>query len=151
VTLRYPYQSFRVRHPLVSLSGRLARPRPVIAVTLIGPSGSRATDALVDPGADDTVFPEQVAVDVGIDLATAPQMSGSGVGRVPLSLRFAEVILRIGTPQEQREWKAWVGFTSAKLRQPLLGYAGFLQFFTATFHGHLEEVELTVNPSYSGT
>jgi hypothetical protein len=31
------------------------------------------------------------------------------------------------------------------------GQAGFLQFFRATFHGDLEEVELTVNPSYSGT
>ena len=44
----------------------------------------------------------------------------------------------------------WVGFTSAPLRQPLLGYAGFLQFFTATFHGDREEVELAVNAAYPG-
>ena len=48
-------------------------------------------------------------------------------------------------------WKAWVGFTSAPLRQPLLGYAGFLQFFDATFFGQREEVELAVNSAYSGT
>lgn len=120
-------------------------------MTLIGPTGSRATDALLDTGADDTLFPEQMAADVGIDLGLAPVFSGSGVGRVPLSLRFAEVTIRISTNQEQREWKAWVGFTSAKLRQPLLGYAGFLQFFTATFHGDLEEAELTINPSYLGS
>lgn len=28
---------------------------------------------------------------------------------------------------------------------PVLGFAGFLQFFTATFRGDLEEVELIVN------
>jgi hypothetical protein len=66
-------------------------------------------------------------------------------------VRYAEVTLRIADNQEQREWKAWVGFTAARLRQPLLGYAGFLQYFTATFHGDREEVELTVNPTYPGT
>jgi hypothetical protein len=50
-----------------------------------------------------------------------------------------------------REWPAWVGFTSLPARYPLLGFAGFLQFFTATFHGDREEVELVVNRLYSGT
>ena len=43
---------------------------------------------------------------------------------------------------------AWVGFTSAPIRHPLLGFAGFLQYFTATFHGDREEVELAVNGTY---
>jgi hypothetical protein len=33
----------------------------------------------------------------------------------------------------------------------MVGFAGFLQFFTATFHGDREEVELTVNMAYPGT
>jgi hypothetical protein len=45
----------------------------------------------------------------------------------------------------------WLGFTSAPLRQSLLGYAGFLQFFTATFYGDTEQVELTINSLYTGT
>jgi hypothetical protein len=63
-----------------------------------------------------------------------------------VSLRFPSTDTR-----EQREWPAWVGSTSARLRQPLLGYAGFLQFFTATFEGDREEVLLTINASYPGT
>jgi hypothetical protein len=69
----------------------------------------------------------------------------------PYTVRLAEVTLRLAGNNEQREWKAWVGFTAAPLRQPLLGYAGFLQFFTATFHGDREEVELAVNVTYAGT
>lgn len=37
------------------------------------------------------------------------------------------------------------------LRQALLGFGGFLQFFTATFRGDHEEVELAVNSLYPGT
>ncbi len=51
---------------------------------------------------------------------------------------------------EFREWIARVGFTSALMRRPLLGFAGFLQFFSSHFHGDREEVELTVNSLYSG-
>ncbi len=33
----------------------------------------------------------------------------------------------------------------------LVGFAGCLQFFTATFRGDVEEVELAVNRLYRGT
>ena len=52
---------------------------------------------------------------------------------------------------EQREWRARVGFTSTPLKRPLLGFAGCLQFFTSSFHGDLERVELTVNRLYQGS
>jgi hypothetical protein len=32
-----------------------------------------------------------------------------------------------------------------------LGFAGFLQYFTATLHGDREQVELAVNALYPGT
>jgi hypothetical protein len=51
---------------------------------------------------------------------------------------------------EQREWPAWVAFTPARLNQPLFGFAGLLQFFTAAFHGDREQVELTINSLYPG-
>jgi hypothetical protein len=44
-----------------------------------------------------------------------------------------------------------VAFTSAPLRRPLLGFAGFLEFFTSTFYGDLEQVDLTINSRYPGT
>jgi hypothetical protein len=108
-------------------------------------------DALVDTAADDTVFPEDLAAKVGVDLSGAPTGIATGVGRVVGSLRYAQVVLRIADHQERREWTAWVGFTAVKLRQPLLGFAGFLQYFSANLHGGSEEFELTVNNLYPGT
>ena len=150
MSLRFPYQPFQVGQPLVSLGGRLTRPRPIIPVTLIGLLRAVLTSGLLDTGADDTIFPELLAQRLGLDLSNAPQGSGAGFGMHAAVLRYAEVPLRIADSNERREWQAWVGFTSAPLRQPLLGYAGFLQFFTASFHGDFEEVELTVNATYPG-
>jgi hypothetical protein len=108
-------------------------------------------DGLLDTGADDTVFSEDVAAAIGVDLTQAPIGGGLAVGGSVWPLRYARVTLRLAGRSERREWPAWVGFTSARLRQPLLGFAGFLQFFTATFQGDCEEVELTVNGFYPGT
>ncbi len=151
MSLRFSYQRFKVKHPIPSLAGRQERPRPILAVTLIGPSGSCSEDALLDTGADDTLFPEALATVLGVDLSQAPSGTGAGFGMHAATVRYAEVTLRIADNQEQREWKAEVGFTSARLRQPLLGYAGVLQFFTATFHGDREELELAVNATYPGS
>jgi hypothetical protein len=59
--------------------------------------------------------------------------------------------LRVADNQEQREWQAWVAFTSAPLHMPLLGIAGFLEYFDAGLFGAQEAVELTVNANYQGT
>jgi hypothetical protein len=61
VSLRFPYQEFNVGRPLVGLSGRWKRPRPLVTVALLGPKRSITRDALLDTGADDTVFPEAFA------------------------------------------------------------------------------------------
>ena len=151
MSLIFPYTTFPTPYPIWTLHGRQGRPRPVIFVAVIGPGGTAVEKGLLDTGADDTVFPDLVASDIGIDLSQAPTGGASGVGpTAPVVLRFAEVVLRISDGREHREWPARVGFTSAPLHRPLLGFAGFLQFFTATFHGDRELAELTVNGVYPG-
>lgn len=151
MSLRFRYQSFRLSQPIMPLDGRTDRPRPVFNVTLIGPQGTMPQDALLDTGADDTVFPDRVAQLIGIDLTKAPSGNVGGLLQGSVPVRYARVTLRIADNQERREWEAWVGFTPARIRFPTLGFAGFLQYFTATFHGDREEVELTVNGIYPGT
>jgi hypothetical protein len=92
-----------------------------------------------------------LAAFVGIDLSNAPVGWASTATLTNAAVRYARLSLRITDGKEQREWPALVGFTSAKLHQPLLGFAGFLQFFTVRFHGDREQVELTINSLYSGT
>jgi hypothetical protein len=58
--------------------------------------------------------------------------------------------LRITDGREFREWPTWVGFAS-RLKRPLLGFAGFQQFFSILLQGDREAAELTVNSLYAGT
>src|SRR5437763_10340962 len=101
MSLIFPYTSFPTRNPIWTLHGRQGRPRPVIFVAVIGPNGTSVEKGVLDIGADDTVFPDLVATDIGIDLSQAPMGGASGVG--PMStvvLRYAEVVLRISDGHE---------------------------------------------------
>src|SRR5262249_48913415 len=68
------------RHPVLTLGGRYARPRPLIPVLVTGPAGSSLIDGTLDTSADDTVFRESLATKIGLDLANAPQGAGAGAG-----------------------------------------------------------------------
>lgn len=147
----FAYKFYRGPGPVWSLGGRAGRPRPVIPVTVVGPTAAHGDEAPLDTGADDTVFPDWVAPLIGVDLTNAPAGSASGVGPGGFPIRYAEVTLRITDGKETRERPARVGFTAAPLKRGLLGYAGFLQFFTAAFDGQRERVELAANGLYPGT
>ncbi len=147
----FPYTLVRVPRSLVSLGGRWVRPRPLVTVSLVRPSGTFVEDAILDTAADDVVFPISAAARVGIDLTNAPIGEASGVGSVPVIVRYAAVELRLTDGREFRRWPAWIGFTAARFMHPLLGFAGCLQFFGAYFRGDREEVELEVNALYPGS
>src|SRR5215207_4281793 len=134
--------------PVWPLFDRPGRPRPVVSVGVFGPTNSWVGPALLDTGSDDTVFTEAIAASIGIDLTNAPTATASGVGMVVSSIRYAEVRLRLTDGVEFREWPARVGFTPAPIKRALLGFAGFFQFFTATFDGDREHIELAVNAIY---
>jgi hypothetical protein len=151
MSLIYRYRLFPVSQPIPSLGGRWVRPRPIVPVSITGPMDTRARDALLDSAADDTIFPERLAADIGIDLRNTPRGVGRGVGMAAVPVRFAQVVLRLADGKETREWSAVVAFTSAQLYRPLLGFAGCLQFFAANFRGDLEAVELIANSLYPGT
>jgi hypothetical protein len=122
----------------------------LIQVAVIGPLNTYGDLCMLDTGADDTVFPDFVAAKLGVDLTNAPTGEASGVGLVSTPIRYAQVTLRLTDGREFCEWPALVGFTSAPMRRPLLGFAGCLQFFDATFRGSREEVELVTNPLFTG-
>ncbi len=151
MALIFRYRLFPLGRPIVSLGGRFSRPRPVVDVTITGPARERSRQVLLDSGADDSVFPEALAGLLGVDLTQCPETIGSGIGGTPVPLRYAEVKLRLTDGKELREWPATVGFTTAHLRLPVLGFAGCLQFFKATFFGDIEKVELEINQLYPGT
>lgn len=151
MSLHFRYKLIPVGHPVVPIGGRWVRPRPLVAVTVIGPTQSRAKDALLDTAADDTVFSEALAAQIGLDLTSAPVGVGTGVALGNVPLRSGQVNLRLTDGHEVREWPAWLDFTAVPLPYPMVGFAGCLQFFLGNFYGDGEEVELTVNSLYPGT
>jgi hypothetical protein len=150
MSLIYSYAQVRIRRPVHPLGGRMTRPRALIGVSIVGPLKTHPDLGMLDTGADDTVFRDSVAAQIGIDLTNAPTGEATGVGMVTTPIRYAQVKLRITDGREFCEWPAWVGFTAVPLRRPLLGYAGFLQFFDAFFYGAREEVELVTHHLYPG-
>jgi hypothetical protein len=121
-------------------------------VTILGPGGlMRAFGrAVVDPAADDTVFPLDTAQRVGAQLRPD---TGHGVrwrGQLH-PLRFGDVELLLTDNVMSWRWPAVVGFSPAPLRYPILGQSGCLQFMDAHFLGADLLIELEANRSYSGT
>jgi hypothetical protein len=120
-------------------------------IRLTGPSTFMVRDGLLDTGSDDTVFPEGMALAVGIDLTRLPQRTVMLAGRGPVACRYGQALLLITDGiSETYQWNAVVAFVPVPLRNPLLGYASFLQFFNADFRGADREVLLTTNPSFPG-
>lgn len=150
MSVRFRYIQVQVPHAIPTLGGSTIRPRPVILVTLVGPKGAKAVDALVDSGSDDSVFPQQVAVALGIDLTNAPTRVMTRLQPFSATLHFAQLRLLLTDGKEFRDWPAWVAFTLAPLAYPTLGFAGCLQFFTTKLYGDSQEVELEVNALYPG-
>ena len=148
--MRFSYRRLLTLKPVHSLGGVSARYKPILPATIASPLGNWASACLVDSGADDTVFPESIAQQLGLDLSSAPEGESFQAAGQPVTYRYAPVRFHLSDGTEACEWEAIVGFIAAAMRWPLLGHAGFLQFFDVTFLGNARELFLTPNPSFPG-
>jgi hypothetical protein len=150
--LRFPY----LEEPLVGLpppslpQGAQSRWRPLVPVKIAGPIGGGAffPRALLDSGADDTIFPLDLAVQLGVSLlpATGHAMRWRGQQQ---PLRYGNVVLELADAVGNLfRWSAVIAFTPVNIRYPLLGNAGCLDFLNARFLGMLREVELEPNGAF---
>lgn len=128
----------------------MVRHRPIIAVRLFGPLGSRLFDGCLDCASDDTIFPRSLARRVGIDLTGAPQGEAQPVGGMVIPFSYATVTLRLTDGIETCAWTATVGFVDLPLRWALLGHAGFLHYFDIELRGARREVVITPNSGFPG-
>jgi hypothetical protein len=121
-------------------------------VSIIGPHGLLRDfgRAVVDPAADDTVFPLDTARRIGARLRPDTRHRVRWRGQLH-PLRFGDVELSLTDNRSVWRWPAVVGFSPAPLRYPILGQAGCLQFIDARFLGADLLVELEINRSYPGT
>jgi hypothetical protein len=137
--------------PVPSLAGSRTRYRPLLVVRISSATHSLLRDGLIDSGADDTVFPESIALNLGLDLTNAPQLVINLAGRGILVCRYASVVLSITDGvSETYEWSATVGFVPVPLRNPLLGHAGFFDFFDVDFRRVTREAVIVPNAAFPG-
>lgn len=129
----------------------VARWRPFAPVTIIGPAGSSRyfKRALVDPGADDTVFPLEIADRLHVVLRPDAGHRLRWRGQ-PYLLRYGDVELRLADNGMTYCWSAVVCFSDAPIPYRILGYAGCLEFFDVTFRGADRITEIEANESYPG-
>lgn len=144
--LRFPYLEERLGGPPPPSLPPTARGRwrPLVPVTLAGPTGASTLfpRALLDSGADDTLFPLDVAVQLGVPLlpATGHAMRWRGQQQ---PLRYGSVVLELADAAGSLvRWPTVIAFTAVGVRYPLLGIAGCLEYMDARFLGKLREVEL---------
>jgi hypothetical protein len=142
----FPYQSIICGAP----NGQdyvLVR-RPEIDVTIMGPAGLARCIGLVDTGSDQTILPRSVADELGILLAPAEGPPAVAFGGHRVQLLIGDAILTLTAGGESLAWKApicFFDFPVTKDETVILGHAGFLEFFTATFDGKHETLMLVPN------
>ena len=117
--------------------------RPIIAVSIVGENGKRASaDMLVDMGADLTLLPESVArlIDLDLRLVTACPV-GSPLGPAT-TYRALPIFLELRRPPEVFRWRTVVGFVPRPLTYGILGTRGFFEFFNVRYHASEHWLEI---------
>jgi hypothetical protein len=142
--MRFRYSSYEVDPSPAVPHGILYRPE--VTIDVVGPRGVETIQALVDTGSDETVFPASLASVLGVPLDHASAGSASAVGGHVVQLTPGVVLLQLVGDDQTYRWQALVGFLEVKNPEDevaLLGYAGFLEYFRATFNSEAYELELT--------
>jgi hypothetical protein len=147
--MKFPYW------PAVLLSAETGDPvfilRPEITIRAIGPVRSEQYRALVDTGADTSVFPKSVADDLGVTLihGAGPEVETFDGKRLPTL--FGDLTLELTDGDVIWRWPVRMQFFDfgIKDRESLvLGHSRFLDFFTAAFDSMNAELTLEQNSDF---
>jgi len=119
--------------------------RPIIPVTLFGPQGKIIVDALIDSGADKSLFHVELAQEIGLNLKIKRSEFFGGIegGRVKSFL--SPIRLQIMGMDEIIEIMA--GFTSARGVSAILGQEGFFDAFKIKFERRRNRIEIILEKS----
>ena len=122
---------------------RDGRQRPLVAVTVFVPGQpSVLFDALVDTGADVSLFPKSIADRLGLDLSQRPDVTVFAAVGGQCYYRLHEVQLELRRPPDVFQWTAAVGFVDREMSYAILGTRGFFQFFDLTYSHRRQLIEI---------
>lgn len=121
----------------------------MIPIQVRGATGSASILGMLDTGADITLLPAELLPLIGSSFDADRSVQINGVGGEPLTAHFATVELSLGDQNKLYRWTAQVGFLEGRT-VALLGHAGFLNYFSATFNGDRKRLTLRVNKRFPG-
>lgn len=101
--------------------------------------------ALVDSGADDCLFPLEVAEFLGLPLKRDAVHRYGGIGAGSITATFGTVALDVG---KWTLWDFYVGFSDSPSVVPILGQNGFFSKFEITFNRPEEIIRLKEVPKH---
>jgi hypothetical protein len=120
----FPYIGLPIRNPATKiLLGTIYRPLIPIQIGFNG-KNSLLFEALVDSGADKSIFPLDIGTQIGIDFSTLKPNKAKGIGGMMIKTYSSPIKLRI----KNYEFQTMADF-SDQIDYPLLGRDGFFDLF----------------------
>ncbi len=114
--------------------------RPTLPLILQGPKAIARRMALVDTGADFTLLPQSLGIELGIALERDRAIELTGVGHSTIEASPATVVFELRQGSESLRWEGRAYFADQDYL--LLGNEGFLERFKATFDWSQKTLEL---------
>lgn len=122
---------------------RNGQERPIVAVTVSVPGQHPVLfDALVDTGADISLFPQSVADRLGLDLSQQPDVIVFAAIGGQCQYRLHEVELELRRSPDTFRWKGSVGFVGREMSYAILGTRGFFQFFDLNYSNSRQTIDI---------
>lgn len=143
----FRFDLLAVSSRLPSLRGYGYRARPTVPIGIRMPDRTFSYfDFLADTGSDDVILPLNFAKSLGIELAGAKEHFHGLADSTRMAVRYADVEFRLATsPYHYVQWQATVGFATTP--RPIFGWAGGLEFFSASFDWILARMTLIPLPT----
>lgn len=120
-------------------------PRPIIPIRLANKAMDIDLYALIDSGADASIFHADIAKDLLIDLESGRKQELFGVSGHPIVVYFHKVKLQIIGSKDSITIEA--GFTNSTSIPALLGQADFFKQYKISFERYKEQIEIKPAPT----
>ncbi len=114
--------------------------RPMVSIVLYGPRGSIVIDALIDSGADRSLFHVSLGRAIGLDFRKASTATFSGIESGQLHAYVSDVSMEIMGMKNITKLKA--GFVDSPGVSAILGQEGFFDQYRITFAKDRDIIEI---------
>lgn len=129
-----------LKQPFSALPNKPYISRPIIPIRIVHQQKYAELFALVDSGADVSLFHSDIARDLGIDLRQADTMVFGGIAEAAVLAYVAQIQLQIVGAKQTISMLA--AFTDSQAVDAILGQEGFFEHYQIKFEKYIERLEI---------